>query len=436
MGFRQEHGKVLKLQVVQSLFGYLPFDERAEHEESFEAACRQVMGKSWDDSGLSMESAEGLSHYLRGVASVSGNPMRINNRKLMSGLTRDVLSLESRISACDNGTLAGAMTLPGLEQEAGALLKRYGLDGLSTEGLAFDALKFVGKTLVSLFLKKGVDKVVDKAEKAFDAKNVDHTEVRKMVDYISTTTGVVRKVEYAPVEGKVSGEGIVKNLTWGHEFDEKDPVGFLKKKFAEWEKFYHAHEAAVSKMSDAIRADEKSTRAAIKAVDVEDNDKMEEILNKASDALLRMETPTKVAEKMKPVFPGARMTSIYKPRAHEYGCIHVIADKAAKDVAQIRTLKKEEAVALLEWLHGAVSNLQKYTTVFEKARWSDHSDGDVFWDQIEQTHQADSYAGLIYWQSCDDDFLYGLDDISEILARLNNGIMNWIDRSFHDHRAE
>lgn len=436
MGFRQEHGKVLKLQVVQSLYGYLPFDEQAEHEASFESACRAVMGEAWDVSGLSMESAEGLAHYLRGVHSASGTPMRVNNRKLMIGLAHQVLSLESRESALPAGTLAAALARPQLEADATVLLKRYGLDALSTEGMAFDALKFVGKTLVSLFLKKGVDKAVEKVEKAFDAKNIDYSQVHKMVDYISTTTGVVRKVEYAPVEGKVSGEGIVKNLTWGHEFDEKDPVGFLKKKFAEWEKFYHAHEAAVAKMSAAVMADEKSTRGAIKAVDVEDTDKMEEILKKASDALLQMETPTKVAEKMKPVFPGARMTSIYKPRAYEYGCIHVIADKAAKDIAQVRTLKKEEAIALLEWLHGAVSNLKKYTTVFEKAKWSDHSDGDVFWDQVEQTHQADSYAGLIYWQSCDDDFLYGLDDISEILARLNNGIMNWIDRSFHDHRAE
>ena len=435
MGFRQEHGKVLKLQVVQTLFGYLPFDERAEHEESFESACRAVLGKAWDDSGLSMESAEGLSHYLRGVHSASGTPLRLNNTNLMLGLNRSVLSLESRISALPDGTLAAALALPQLELEAASLLKRYGLDGLSTEGKFLDGLKYVGGVLKAMF--RAPTKQTKVPEKPFDAKNIDWSQVSKIADYIHTTTGVVRKVDYVPVEGKVSGEGIVRNLTWGHEFDEKDPVGFLKKKFALWEKFYHVHEQSVAKMSAAIEADEKTTRAAVKAVDVEDNDKMEEILDNAVKALRKLETPSAALAKIGGDFPGAR--TYYLDKRHNlsngYDMADVIPDKAFKDIAEIRPLKKEEAIALLEWLYATVKDMKKYTTIFDKARWSDHSDGDVFWDQTEQVNNEE-YGIMVYWQTCDADFLDGVDDIHDILVYLNNGIMTWIDRSFHDHKAE
>lgn len=435
MGFRQEHGKVLKLQVVQSLFGYIPMDERAEHEASFESACRAVLGQDWDDSGLSMESAEGLSHYLRGVHSASGTPMRVNNRKLMIGLARQTLSLESRLSAIPDGTLAGALARPQLELEAAALLKRYGLDTLSTEGKFLDGLKYVGGVLKAMV--RGSPKHVGVPEKPFDAKNIDWSQVSKIADYIHTTTGVVRKVDYAPVEGKISGEGIVKNLTWGHEFDEKDPVGFIKKKFAAWEKFYHVHEQSVARMSAVIEADEQTTRTAIKAVDIEDTEKMQEILDNAVKAIRKVETPTAALAKIGGDFPGAR--TFYADKRHTlssgYDIADVIPDKAFKDIAEIRPLKKEEAIALLEWLYATVKDMKKYMEVYNKARWSDHSDGDVFWDKTEQVSN-DEYGIMIYWQTCDSDFIDSVDSISEILVHLNNGIMTWIDRSFHDHKAE
>lgn len=428
MGFRQEHGKVLKLQVVQSLFGYIPFDERTEHEESFESACRAIMGKSWDDSGLSMESAEGLSHYLRGVASASGNPMRINNRNLMMGLARQTLSLESRINALPGGTLAGAIQRPHLEAEATALLKRYGLSALSTEGLVLDAAKFVGKTLVSLFLKKGVDKVVDKVEKAFDPKNVDWQDVRKMADHIEDTSFPFLK-DGEQVEGKVSGEGIVKNLTWGKEFDEKDPVGFLKKKFAEWDKFYHAYEQAVGSHSKAVEADEKTTRQKVMAAR-DDDQKMRDILDAAREALIKLDNPAKVAARMKPVFPGARVMTVHKNPHGGYDQLQVRVDQTAKFAEKIRPLTTEEARTLLLWLRDTILGMKKYTTVFDLGRWSDHSDGDEFWDVTDHLIESDMYGAYIYWQSCEADFIYDVDDISEILAKLSNGIMNWVDRSF------
>lgn len=436
MGFRQEHGKVLKLQVVQSLYGYLPYDERIEHEESFEAACRQVMGQGWDDSGLSMESAEGLCHYLRGVQSASGKPLRINNTNLMLGLTNRVLSLESRMAAYEPSSLASALMQTSFESEAGTLLKQYGLEALSTEGLALSAVKFVGSVLKGFF-KGNAAKATKAAEKAFDPKNLDWSQVAKMADYIASTGATVKKIDYVPVEEKVSGEGIVKNLTWGHEFDEKDPVGFIKKKFAKWEKFYHTHEQAVARFSAVIKADEKTTRPAIKAVDVEDNDKMEEIIQKAVAAIRKAETPTAALAKIGGDFPGARKFVVDKrgERGMGYDIADVVDDKAFKDIGQLRPLKKEEAIALIEWLYWTIKDMKKYTTIYDKAKWSDHSDGDVFWDQIEQC-ASDEYGVLIYWQTCDADFIDNVDDISEILARLNNGIMTWIDRSFHNHRAE
>lgn len=425
MGFRQEHGKVLKLQVVQSLYGYIPHEERWEHEESFEAACRSIMGKSWDDSGLSMESAEGLPHYLRGVASASGKPIRFNHRKVMSGLARDVLSLESRVSALPDGTLAGAITRPRLEQEAGALLKRYGLDALSTEGKFLDALKSVGSVLSSMF--KSQPKAKGKEEAPFDPKKVDWQNVRKMADYIEDTSFPFK--EGSQVEGKVSGEGIVQNLTWGKEFDEKDPVGFLKKKFAEWEKFYHAHEQAVGSHSKAVEVDEKTTRQKVMAAR-DDDEKMRDILDGAREALEKLDNPAKVAARMKPVFPGARVMVVHKNPHGGYDQLQVQTDRTVKSAEKIRPLTAEEARALLAWLRDTILGMKKYTTVFDLGRWSDHSDGDEFWEVTEHLIESDMYASYIYWQSCEADFIYDVDDISQILAHLSNGIMNWVDRSF------
>lgn len=431
MGFRQEHGKVLKLQVVQSLFGYIPHEERWEHEESFEAACRSIMGKSWDDSGLSMESAEGLPYYLRGVASASGKPITFNHRKVMLGLSRSVLSLESRLSACDTGTLAGAIIRPQLEQEASALLKRYGLDALSTEGKVIEAMKAVGSALKAMFKSK--PKTPGKAEEPFDPKSIDYSQVHKMADYIEDASFPFKEgEEHTQRSGKISGEGIVKNLTWGHEFDEKDPVGFIKKKFAAWDKFYHVQEAAVARFSAMIEADEKTTRAAVLHTDPEDNDKIQEILDNAVKAMRKAETPTAAMAKVGCDFPGGRKYVVVKrPQSNGYDIADVVDDKACKDIAQIRPLTQAEARALLIWLKERVMDMKKYTVVYDKAYWSDHSDGDPFWDLAEQANDEE-YGIMIYHQTCNADFLDNVDDISEILAKLSNGIMNWVDRSFSD----
>jgi hypothetical protein len=431
MGFRQEHGKVLKLQVVQSLFGYIPHEERWEHEESFEAACRSIMGKSWDDSGLSMESAEGLPYYLRGVASASGKPITFNHRKVMLGLSRSVLSLESRLSACDTGTLAGAIIRPQLEEEAGALLKRYGLDALSTEGKVIEAMKAVGGMLKAMFKSK--PKAPGKQEEPFDPKKVDWNNVHKMADYIEDASFPFKEgEEHTQRGGKVSGEGIVKNLTWGHEFDEKNPLEFLKKKFAAWDKFYQGWEQVTTRYSAAVMADEKSTRAAINTAR-EDDEKMEEILDKAVKALRKVENPSDYAAKTKCDFPGARTLTVDKRHdlSSGYDITEVVQDKAFKDISQIRPLTQAEARALLIWLKERVMEMKKYGTIFDKAHWSDHSDGDAIWDQTEHINNEE-YAIMVYHQTCDADFFHHVDDISEMLAKLSNGIMTWVDRSFSD----
>lgn len=431
MGIRQEHDKVLKLQVVQTLYGMIPHRERAQHEASFESACRTVLGETWDESGLSMESADGLSHYLRGVHSASGTPLRANTKKTMIGLAIGVASLESRLSAYGDDSLEQAMALPAMERDAQLLFKRYGLAGLSTEGKVWEGVKLVGSILGHLLNPFSKSSIVNAPkEEPFDPKKIDYEQVHKVADYIDNATSLVEHIGQKSVEGKISGEGIVKNLTWGHEFDEKNPLTFLKKKFADWEKFYHAHEAAVDRLSKAIESDEVSTRNACKAAK-DDEEKMDDILDKAIKALSKIENPATVGARMKPVFPGARMLEFTKAKyMFEYGAIDTIPDKAAKDIKEIRPLTSEEAQALLHWLRDTVRDLKKYTTVFDKARWSDHSDGDEFWDITEQCSNVDTYGGMIYWQSCDNDFMYGIDDISTILSYLANGILTWVDRSF------
>jgi len=183
-------------------------------------------------------------------------------------------------------------------------------------------------------------------------------------------------------------------------------------------------------LSKAVEADEKTTRTACKAAK-DDHDKMNEIIQEAISALGKLENPATIGGKMKPVFPGGRMLEFTKAKyMFEYGAIDSVADKAAKDIKEIRPLTTEEARALLVWLRDTVRDLKKYTTVFDKARWSDHSDGDEFWDITEELSNIDTYGGMIYWQSCDIDFIYGVDDISVILAHLANGILTWVDRSF------
>lgn len=439
MGIRQEHDKVLKLQVVQTLYGMLPYNERAQHEASFESACRSIIGEGWDDSGLSMESADGMAHYLRGVHSAKGTPLRHKQKNVMQGLALGLASLESRLEQYPEESLESAMDRPNVERDAAILLQRYGLGGLSTEGKIWEGVKLVGGILGHILnpFSVGSERKKDKKEpeKPFDPKNIDYSQVGKVADYIQHTGALVKKIEYVPVEGKVSGEGIVRRLTWGAEFDERDPVGFVKKKFAAWEKFYHAHEAAVANMSQLVMSDEKTTRAACTAAK-DDRDKMDEILEAACKKLLAAENPTKVAEKFKPVWPNALVYNTYQRKAGEYNMADSIVAKGWKDLKEIRPLKKDEAIALIEWLYHTCKDFKKFTTVFDKARWSDHSDGDDFWDHVEQCSWSDDYAGLIYWQSCDQDFLDGIPDISEILMHLTNGIMLWIDRSFHDHQAE
>lgn len=430
MGIRQEHGKVLKLQVVQALYGMIPYHERAEHEASFESAYRHILGEAWDQSGLSMESVDGLGHYLRGIHSAKGTPVRLNQGKLMRGLALRTLSLESRLESMNQGSLAGAMLVPGLCQEAEALFKRYGLDGLSTEGKVKEVLQTIGAVFRHVFdirPKQGPKK----EEKPFDPKNVDWSDVHKIAGHIETASFAFKDGEdHVQKEGKISGEGIVKNLTWGTEFDEKDPVGFVKKKFAEWEKFYHAYETVIDQHSKAIVKVEETTRpAAMKARD--DVQALDAVLDKGITAMKAAPQPAKVVTTMKPVFPGGRVSKVEPATWHNpFGYVDVVDAKGGKDIKELRPLTQAEARELLTWLKERVLGMKQYTTIFDKATWSDHSDGDEFWDVIESATGEAMYGSMIYWQSNHMDLLDQVDDISVILMHLSNGIMNWVDRSF------
>lgn len=427
MGIRQEHDRVLKLQVVQAIHGMIPYHERAQHGASFESAHRHVLGTVWDEAGLSLESAEGMGHYLRGIHSAKGTPVTLHQGRLMRSLARRASSLEMQQEAVQGESLAAAIHLASFESQAELVFTRYGLKGLSLEAGEPSAWKNLVSMIAGLFKSKDKSKKED--DEPFDPANVDYSSVHKMAAYIDQTF-LNNKDEWEPVEGNVSAEGIVQNLSWGKDFDEKSPVEFTKRKFAEWDKFYHQHEAAVEKMSKLIEHDEQVTRAAVAKVK-DDQEAMDKILEDASKTLLAADNPTKLCERLKPVFPGALEYATYKRSSIEFQSIHTAVAKGwKKDLKQIRPLTKEEAVALLTWLRDAVSNLKKYTTIFNKGKWSDHSDGDDFWDYVEQCSWTDEYAGLIYWQSCDQDFVDSIPDISEILSKLSNGIIAWVSRSF------
>lgn len=424
MGIRQEHGKVLKLQVVQALYGMIPYHERAQHEASFESAYRHILGETWDETGLSMESVDGLGHYLRGVHSAKGTPVRINQGKVMRGLALRTLSLESRLEGFKPTALATALMESSMEGETSQLMARYGLGSVSLEADQPSAWKNLGKMIAGLF--KGKEKA---KEEPFDYRKVDYSNVFKMADYLHTDAKLIYHMKQDSVEGKISGEGIVQNLSWGSEFDEKDPVGFLKRKFGEWEKFYHQHEAAVDKMSKFIQHDEDTTRpACVKVKD--DVDAMDKILEAACHTLLAMDNPTKLAGKLKPVWPGAWVYSEYKRSSVEFNMAERKHAPDFKDRKEIRPLKTEEAQQLVAWLRDTVRDMKKYMTIYDKAKWSDHSDGDEFWRITDDCSWQDTYAGLIYWQSCDQDFIDGMPQIDDILVHLSRGIMNWVDRSF------
>lgn len=425
MGIRQEHDKVLKLQIVQTLHSMIAYREREQFAESFESAHRTLLGDAWDTNGYSVESSVGMGHQLRGIYSARGKPMRHNLPRLMRHVIRDVISMEAKMAHADDGTLGGALALASMG-DFDLRLKRYGLLGVSLESNGIQALKNLGSMIAGIFKSKSTP---GQQEEPFDPKNIDYTQVSKIAGYLENATFPLLDNDHTPHEGKISGKGIVTNLTWGHAFDEARPLEFLKKQFEGWTKFYAAQEQAVERMSKAIMADEKSTRAAVKAAEGDD-EKIEQILNKAVSALGKLENPVTVAAKMKPVFPGARMAVIRKSEyMFEYGSIDTVTDKAARDLEQVRRLKPDEARALLHWLKERVLEMKKYTTVFDKARFSDHSDGDEFWDIIEDIGAEEKYASMVYWQSCENDFLHGVDDIADILASLASGIIAWVDRS-------
>jgi hypothetical protein len=157
---------------------------------------------------------------------------------------------------------------------------------------------------------------------------------------------------------------------------------------------------------------------------------MRDILDAARHALEKLDNPAKVAARMKPVFPGGRVMTVHRNPHGGYDQLQVRVDRPVKSVEKIRPLTADEARALLTWLRDTILGMKKYTTVFDLGRWSDHSDGDEFWDVTEHLIESDMYGAHIYWQSCEADFIYDVDDISQILAHLSNGIMNWVDRSF------
>lgn len=424
MGIRQDHDKVMKLHVVQTLHSMIPYRERAEYASMVENAHRHILGPQWSASGLSLESSEGLAHYLRGAYSKQGQPMHLNHGNLMRGVLRDLLSLESRLELINPNTLSGSIAL-GQLGDSFPRLKRFGLDKLSLESDEPTVWKNLVKMIGGLFSGKYTAK-----EEPFDYNKVDWSTVHKMGAVIEKDVALLQHTEKEPIQGKISGEGIVKNLSWGSEFDEKDPVAFIKKKFSEWDKFYHAHEAAVVKLSQAVLHDEKTTRAAAKAAG-DDVEKIEAILAKAIKTLLPVGAAVaNIAVKMNPTFPGGRVVKVSKPGQHNvYGALDSVKKEDVKD-HDVRALTGEEARALLTWLKDTVNNLKKYTTLFDKARFSDHSDGDEFWDLTEQCHNEYEYSSCVYWQSIDSDLVNGVDDISVILATLSKGIMTWVDRSF------
>lgn len=429
MGIRQEHDKVLKLQVLQGLYGMVPYHERAQHEASFESAYRAVLGETWDQTGLSLESADGLGHYLRGVHSVKGTPVHLNQRNLMRGLRNRVLSLESRLATFEGDGLAAAIRQASFESNAGVILGRYGLSGLSLEA---EENPTVWKNLVAMVknLFKPQGSKTQKIDVKFDARNVDYKTIEHMADYIDECfINVKDKGPWEPVEGKISGEGIVKNLTWGTEFDEKNPLAFLKKKFADWDKWYHAYEKAAREHSKVVMDVEKVTRPAVMAVK-DDDEKIEDLLDKGIERMKAAPNPVKAAGNQKILYPGARILATQPIDVHNcFGLLECKPTQGAKDIKQLRPLTQAEAIELLTWVRDHVRMIEKYSSIYE-VDWSDHSDGNPFWDVIEDSTGEALYGSMIYWQNNDMDFFQWVDGIEDMMATLSNGVMNWVTRSF------
>lgn len=446
MGVRQDKERVSKLHVLNQLYGGLTTEQKIEYGESFEQAAAKVMGEVWEEAGYSIESSGvQIEWYMRGVMS-STSPIVVDSPRLMKNLTRRFVGGDQGQASFESNSLLGAFYTPPpqrLTPNQELTLNRLGFGEESFEvvgGLLFvgAAAGVAGAIKLSDWISKKREekrqavKAKQEADKPVNPEDITWDDVSRVPAFLNKNLSDSVIDGLTETEGKISGDGVVKRLTWGHQFDENDPVGFLTKMLAQYDAFYRKYEAAVSEVDDFVQKDEKTTRPAVMAVK-DDEAKIVEVIDKATAALkAEFEKAHAVLLSTKVVFPNART---FDPDSVKKGLSRSIPDTAFKPIAQIRPLTKEEAKKMVHLLAKAISEMKKYTTIFNR-KWSDHSDGDDFWDVIDATHaDSDGYAGYIYYQSADNDLVSYVDDISEILAAVSMGVLAWIERSFKSSKA-
>lgn len=265
----------------------------------------------------------------------------------------------------------------------------------------------------------------DAKHSSFDITNIKWNDLTKVESYLDREWSDAKINAMTQVTGTVNGSGFGKHLTWGNQFDFKDPVGFQKKMMSAYDQFVDKHAAAITNTSRQVEAIDEKTRATVKGLgDKFDDHEVGQLLDKAAAEL------NDLSEKFA---NSLRSVKVAVPDAHtikmDKGWLENRADPSAKPVGQVPTLTKEQAKQYIRFLKERVKGIHEFERLYKGARWGDHSDGDKFWDMVDHISGSEEFAGAISHHDWDDKFVFGVMDEAEVVGHVLMGGLAWISHS-------
>lgn len=346
--------------------------------------------------------------------------------KLVTSM-EDLMEQERQAEATAN-LLEGISKLSDSEQASELLGHVAALQGVEPEAISLESLGAIIPVVRSLFgwgkkREADVDKEPKKLKELMEFLN----------KYYLNQTWLSKQTF---VTGNVSGTELAEALTRNNKFSPQTFVADLTKYASELNAFATKHMAAVNKHSDEIEAIDDKLVADVKALDKEQpdyEDRVMELFRAAVKKMKAVSDPVKLAGVHFKLMANAQ-TGIKQwryPNNPGANCDGVISTliKPVDPVTEVPAITLDQVKPLVT----AIISLYETTHMINKTMpmWCDHSDGEHGFMRIPEGKDGklwEEYGGLMYWQAQSNRLVWDM-GLEKNTSKAVIAVLKWIDRS-------